>query len=64
MPSSKLLPLVLSDNKRQVLDGWSRRRTTAQGLAVRARIVLACAEGASNTEVAQQLRLSRTTVST
>src|SRR5688572_24155395 len=64
MPSSKLVPLVLSDEERRVLDGWSRRRTTAQGLAMRAGIVLACAEGGTNTEVAQRLRLSRNTVRT
>ncbi|MDT7785533.1 MAG: hypothetical protein QOF58_3952 [Pseudonocardiales bacterium] len=64
MPSSKLVPLVLSEEERRVLEGWSRRRTTAQGLAMRAGIVLACAEGGSNTEVAQRLRLSRNTVRT
>ncbi|KJK51105.1 transposase [Lentzea aerocolonigenes] len=64
MPSSKLVPLVLSDEERRILEGWSRRRTTAQGLAMRAGIVLACAEGGSNTEVAQRLRLSRNTVRT
>ena len=62
MPSSKLVPLVLSDEERLILDGWTRRRTTAQGLAMRARVVLACAEGGSNTEVADRLQLSRNTV--
>ncbi|GAA5169437.1 hypothetical protein GCM10023214_46470 [Amycolatopsis dongchuanensis] len=38
------------------------RRTTAQALALRARIVLACAEGGSNTEVAGRLSLDRHTV--
>jgi transposase len=33
-----------------------------RGLALRARIVLACAEGRSNTAVAAQLGISRTTV--
>lgn len=64
MPSSKLAPLVLSDAERRVLEGWSRRRTTAQGVAMRARIVLACADGGSNTEVAKRLRLNRNTVLT
>ncbi len=64
MPSSKLVPVVLSDEERRVLESWSRRRTTAQGLAMRARIVLACAEGGSNTVVAQRLELNRNTVLT
>ncbi|MER6206382.1 hypothetical protein [Streptomyces sp. NPDC001642] len=36
---------VLSDAERLVLENWARRRTTAQGLAKRARIVLVCARG-------------------
>jgi transposase len=45
-----------------VLEGWARRRKTSQALALRSRIVLACAEGGSNTEVAAALRVSRPTV--
>lgn len=40
-------PLVLSEAEQLTLRGWARRRTTAQGLAKRARIVLACADGLS-----------------
>jgi transposase len=40
-----------------------RRRTTAQGLAQRARIVLACAAGRTDIAVARELRLTRQTVS-
>jgi transposase len=47
-----------------VLEGWTRRRNTAQGLALRARIVLACASGGSNTTVADQLGIARGTVAT
>ena len=43
--------LVLSEPERQTLEGWIRRRTSAQALALRARIVLACAQGAANGEV-------------
>jgi hypothetical protein len=43
MASPKLEPVVLSDEERQVLEGWARRRKTAQALALRSRIVLACA---------------------
>ena len=57
--------LVLSDEERAMLSGWARRRTSAQALAQRARIVLACAqEGGlrSNTDVAAQERVSLPTV--
>jgi len=58
----KLAPLVLSTDERATLERWSRRRSSAQALALRCRIVLACAEGTSNTEVAERLGLSRPTV--
>jgi len=62
MGDSRLAPLVLSQAERRTLENWARRRKTAQGLALRARIVLACAEGGSNVAVAVRLRVSRTTV--
>src|SRR3954449_6608825 len=37
---------------------WARRRTSAQALAMRSRIVLACAQGRSNTAVADELGVS------
>jgi transposase len=63
MPSPKLDPVVLSEEERSVLAGWAGRRKTAQALALRARIVLACAEGGSIARVAGDLGLSRGTVS-
>ena len=63
MASPKLEPLVLTDEERQVLEGWARRRKTAQALALRSRIVLACADGASVSEVAADLGISRATAS-
>jgi transposase len=57
-----LVPLALSDDERRTLESWSRRRSTAQGLALRARIVLACAGGGSNTAVAARLGVNRGTV--
>ena len=62
MPSPKLEPLVLSTPERQVLEGWARRRKTSQALALRSRIVLASADGASVTAVAAELGVSRDTV--
>src|SRR2546429_1244823 len=62
MGDTRLEPLVLADAERRILQGWATRRKTAQGLALRARIVLACAEGRSNIAVAARLSVSRTTV--
>jgi transposase len=62
MGDTRLEPLVLSDAERRMLENWAKRRRTAQGLALRARIVLACAEGRSNTAVAARLRVNRSTV--
>jgi len=59
--SPKLEPLVLSDDERRVLEGWARRRKTAQALALRSRIILACAGGAGVSAVAADLGVSRTT---
>jgi transposase len=50
--------LVVTAAERETLEQWARRRKTAQAMAQRARIVLACATGASNTAVAQQLRVT------
>jgi transposase len=61
MASPKLEPLMLSDDERQVLEGWARRRKTAQALALRSRIILACADGAAVSTVAAELGISRTT---
>jgi transposase len=57
-----LEPLLISDEERSELVSWSRRPTTAQALALRARIVLAAGEGWTNTEIAEELGVSRPTV--
>src|SRR5712692_5021088 len=62
MPDPRLEPLVLADDERRILENWARRRRTAQGLAVRARIVLACAQGDSNLAVSARLGVNRGTV--
>src|SRR5689334_9561214 len=59
MPGRAQGSLVLSDDERATLVRWTRRATSAQALALRARIVLACADGTSNTGVAEQLGVSR-----
>ena len=62
MGDPRLKPLVLSEDERRALENWVKRRSTAQGLALRARIVLACAEGRSNLAVAARLGVARNTV--
>jgi transposase len=54
--------LVLSADERETLERWARRPTSAQALALRCRIVLACARGGSDIEVAARLGVNRTTV--
>ena len=55
-------PLILDDTERETLERWVRRPKTAQGLALRARMILACAEGRSNIAVAADLAVSDETV--
>jgi len=65
MASPHAVLISLSEADRAPLEGWTRRRKTAQALATRARIVLACAEaGATNGAVAAALGVSRQTVAT
>ena len=45
-------PVVLTAEERLTLEQWARRPTTAQGLAQRARLVLACASSKTNGEIA------------
>jgi transposase len=54
--------LVVTAEQRAMLESWARRRTTAQALALRARIVLSCSEGGHDGEVADRLRIGRDTV--
>lgn len=55
----KLAALNLSPYERQRLEQWTRRPKTAQGLARRARIILLCAAGASNSHVAEKLEVTK-----
>ena len=55
--------LVLSDSEREQLEALTLRRKTAQALALRARIVLSCADGVDNKVVAARQRVTPQTVS-
>lgn len=52
----------MTDDERDRLERWARRRRSSQALALRCRIVLACAEGLSNKEVAGRVGVSLPTV--
>ena len=56
--------LILSAEEREQLTRWSRRAKSSQALALRGKIVLACAEDGDNKAVAEQLRCSDATVGT
>ena len=62
MAGRRLARLVLRDEERSELTALASRRKTAQALALRARIVLACAEGSENKEVAAGLHVDQGTV--
>jgi len=55
-------PLTLTADERQTLERWTRRPSTTQALAQRARLILSCAAGKTNTRVAQELRITKQTV--
>jgi transposase len=54
--------LVLTEEERDTLQRWVRRGKTSQRLAMRARVVLACAEGVDNNAVAKRLAVAPQTV--
>jgi transposase len=54
--------VVLSESERSELKALAGRRKTAQAMAMRARIVLVCAEGLQSKQVADQLGVDRATV--
>jgi transposase/transposase-like protein len=65
MPSPKLVPLLLTEAERSALEALVRKRTASQSLALRARIVLACADDggvAPLTAVAERAGVSRESV--
>ena len=60
----KTAPVIsLSDDERRALESWSRGRRRPARLVLRAKIVLAAAEGIMNKDIAEQLGTSKKTVS-
>src|SRR5215472_4220722 len=55
-PGRRKAELVLTDAERDQLQRWARRAKTSQVLALRAKIVLACAEGRESKKVAADPR--------
>src|SRR5437899_1796312 len=55
-------PVNLTAEEHETLEQWARRPTTAQALAQRARIVLACATEKTNGDVALAPGVTRQTV--
>ena len=55
-------PLNVTDEEREAMQNWARRPKSAQALALRARMILLCAEGNTNTAVAGKLNVRIQTV--
>jgi putative transposase len=62
MPNPKAQPVVLSEQERQELEKLVKRHQTAQQIALRARIVLAAAEGKPSVEIARKEQVTHDTV--
>jgi transposase len=63
MRTGRPIPVLsLTEAEQETLQNWARRPKSAQALALRARIVLRCAEGMTNTAVARQVQVRSQTV--
>ena len=54
--------LSVTEGERETLQNWARRPKSGQALAMRARMILLCAEGHTNTQVAGKLHVRIQTV--
>jgi transposase len=59
MPISTPVQIELSEQERAQLESWARRRSSAQALAQRSRVVLLASQGLNNTEIAARLGVHR-----
>jgi transposase len=59
MSNNMATPIELTDEERAQLEAWARRRSSAQALAQRSRIVLLAADGRKNVEIARELGVHR-----
>ena len=57
-----MLETRICEGERALLERWAKAQKTPQSVALRARIVLAAAAGASNSQIARTLAVSRPTV--
>ena len=48
--------VISTANERKTLERWARRHSSSQALALRCQIVLGCAEGRTNGDVATALQ--------
>ena len=62
MAAPHAIKIELSDDERELLQGYVRRRKTARGLALRSNVILHAAENWANKDIAAQLNTSRATV--
>ena len=61
MPKA-LSPIVLTEDRRIELESLARRRTGAAGISLRARMILLCAAGESNRQIALKFEVKPHTV--
>lgn len=61
-PGRPTVQIELTADERSTLQRWARRPSSSQALALRSRIVLACAEGGTNTAIASALGVNKATV--
>jgi transposase len=63
MKAGRPIPsLLLSNDEREALQAWTRQPKCPQALALRARLILLCSGGHSNTEAAAELHITVQTV--